>query len=272
MSYCKKILFTVTVLTVTLVLLTSCNKKAPDETMQAVETPESITAITTVTNLSATEPPTTFASISGTDTLTVDGVLYRNNFQSKMTLSSDYYNSLEEIQSSDKYLYRVKDAPFDIIYDPDPLITRDIAVSDVIYCRDDQWQELHAYYANPDNYDYSYIAVDEYRNLDRHTINNPDREKFDELVVWFEENSFNLINGITNPQLSYPVLNDEHFIKYRFIVETKDKIFSKGAGEFYVQNSKLSLIYTQTMLTSTTLVIDVPDNLANYFISLISQI
>lgn len=279
MLYGKKAFCIVTSLTVILVLFTSCNKKPSGQALPTVKPSESTAILaTTATSpttsapavLPTTEAPVTAASMAGTDTLTVDGILYRNNFQSGMTLSSEYYNSFEEIQSGDKLLYRVKDAPFELIYDPDPLITRDIAVSDVIYCRDDQWQTLHAYYANPDYYEYSYIAVDEYRNSDRHPVENPDREKFDELIAWFEENSFNLINGVTNPQLSYPVLNDEHFTKYRFLIETKDKVFSNGAGEFYIQNSKLSLIYTQTMLTSTTLVVDVPEDLAKYFISLIS--
>ena len=66
------------------------------------------------------------------------------------------------------------------------------------------------------------------------------------------------------------MLNDEHFLKYRFIIETKDKVFSNGAVEFYIQNGKLSLIYTQTMLTSTTLVVDVPQNLSDYFIWIIA--
>lgn len=275
MSHGKKFFSIVISLTVITVLFSSCNKKSPGQALPTVKPSESAatavsTTVTTAAVLPSTEAPVTEGSIAGTDTLTVDGVLYRNNFQSGMTLSSEYYNSFEEIQSGDKLLYRVEDAPFELIYDPDPLITRDIAVSDVIYCRDDQWQALHAYYANPDVYEYACITVDEYRNSDRHVVENPDREKFNELIEWFGENSFNLINGITNPQLSYPVLNDEHFLKYRFIIETKDKVFSNGAGEFYIQNGKLSLIYTQTMLTSTTLVVDVPQNLSDYFIGIIA--
>lgn len=48
-----------------------------------------------------------------------------------MTLSSGFYQ-YEELTSDCKYLYRVTDAPFDFIYDPDPDITREIGVADVI--------------------------------------------------------------------------------------------------------------------------------------------
>lgn len=88
-------------------------------------------------------------------------------------------------------------------------------------------------------------------------------EKFEALVSFFERNTF---NESKNYRLPYAATNEP---KIRFFEDGSEGIALKGAGEFCVWEGKL-VLEKRTVMDEYMVVIDVPEDLSQYFIALVN--
>lgn len=209
------------------------------------------------------------ASTLGTETLTIKGVVYRNRFQGDLILRDPQYGDTPVIDNSFGRFFRLEGTEYDLIYNVSSQI---IGAPESVYCRDDQWQKLNAYYSNPKNFICQCIV--ERKNSERktYTLDSMDIKMLNELVAFCEENSYDpfaLGNTENTRSVSFSLLDEPN---YGFGINSVDGMFSFGASRLYIADGKLSLEYYTVMSEEKTLIADVPDEVGQYFISLVEGI
>ncbi len=215
-----------------------------------------------------TEKETYIFSTSDTDTVTIDGVVYRNKFQGDLILRNPVYDN-EPLLNDDTGLYfRLKETDYELIYD---ITSHQIGHSESVYCRDDQWQELKAYYSNTENFTYQYITNQRGGKFESHTVNEMDINKLNELIDFCEKNSYDpfSFSGSANTRsVSTSSLGDT---EYRFGINSNDGLFSSGAAFLYILDNNLVLGNRSAMNSKKTLIVDLPQELSDYFMSIINN-
>ncbi|MBQ8764050.1 MAG: hypothetical protein IJZ07_08100 [Clostridia bacterium] len=166
-------------------------------------------------------------------TITVEGVRYKNCFLDEnlwfvekhdfSTKNPDYTTtSSEYYKIENNWLYVKSDA------------NEEYDLSEKLYCPEEDWEELKAYYSNPENYYYQckaiprYVSEDTYVEGDFITITVTDGETFKKLLV--EESDIrasdsNSVISITS--------NEEHTL-FRFKRTSKNELFCKQSSTFTV--------------------------------------
>lgn len=205
------------------------------------------------------------ASTAETDTITVNGVVYRNRFQGDLIFADPQYEKTPVIENGNGRFFRITGTDYDMLYNVN---SREIGAPDSLYCRDDEWQELHAYYSNPKNFKYSCIVEQRGSGLKSYALDEIDLVKLKELVAFCEENSYDPMSfGKGNTRSISSAVSDQP--KYRFGMNSNDGLFSFGAAEFFIIEDKLALEYYTNMREEKTLIVDVPDELGQYFVSIV---
>ena len=110
----------------------------------------------------------TYDAIDGPETVTIDGVVYRNGFYGDMNPMFGEKGSIgsetlqdEIVYDDGQYRYRRVDyAGHDWVHSDGGRTT-----GGVLYCAEEDWEDVSAYYADPSNLDYlmgtgKYIAGD----------------------------------------------------------------------------------------------------------------
>lgn len=197
-------------------------------------------------------------STTDTDTVTIDGVVYRNKFQGDLILRNPVYGN-EPLLNDDTGLYfRLKETDYDLIYN---ITSKQIGHPESVYCRDDQWQELRALYSDTDNFTYQYITNQKGGKFETHPLDEIDINKLNELIDFCENKSQNTRN-VSTSELS----NTE----YRFGMNSNDGLFSSGAALLYILDNNLVLGHRSNMSSKKTLISDLPKDLSDYFMSIIN--
>ena len=208
-------------------------------------------------------------STENTQTITVDGVVYRNGFQGDLILRNVQYGSEPVYEDENGRYFRLIGVDYDLIYN---IVCREIGAPEGVFCRDDQWQEFSKYYSDMDNFTFQCIANEKGGKFNRLTVETMDIEKLNKLVDFCEENSYDpfVFFGENNARkVSTSSLGNT---EYRFGLNSNDGLFSYGAASFYVLEDKLVLEYYQNVSQKETLVVEVPEELSEYFVSIINNL
>ncbi len=243
-----------------LLMLSSCAKTQNDDISKSgTQTSAAVTE---------TRKESTTASTAGTDTVTINGVVYRNKFQGDLILRDPKYGS--ELLYSDESgrFFQLEGTEYDLIYNVNSF---EIGASESVYCRDDQWQELKAYYSDTNNFTYQYITNQKGGEFKTHTVDEMDISKLNELIDFCEKNAYNPLSffeASNTRTVSTSALGDT---EYRFGMNSNDGFFSSGAAGFYISEGRLVLEYYARVNQNKTLIVDVPQELSDYFISLIDE-
>lgn len=206
-------------------------------------------------------------------TVTINGVTYRNRFYGDLypanfTYGSDYY------KAGTAQFRRTNCDKFDLIK-----IATDGTPSEMIYCAESQWEQAQAYYTNENNFIY-YCMIGTpniYKDTLIKTVPNIDHNKFDALMAFAKENSYNPFSSNDKVKtLRMPFPDEEKSPRLVFYKESKDGFFTSFKGNlFHIINGKLLLVFYYDHghgKYEELVAVDVPDELGQYFITLLGQI
>lgn len=205
-------------------------------------------------------------STADTATVTIDGVVYRNKFQGDLILRNPVYGREPALIDNTGRYFRLEGIDYDLIYD---VTSKQIGHSESVYCRDDQWQELKAYYSNTENFTYQYITNQKGGKFEVHTVNEMDINKLNNLVDFCEKNSYDPFVSSGSGNTRSVSTSSLGKTEYRFGMNSNDGLFSLGASSFYLLDNNLVLEYNSVMSKGKTLIVDAPKELSEYFISII---
>lgn len=245
-----------------LLLLASCSI-APSE--NSISNDESTTSESDVVS----ETWKQNEALVDTNTVTINGVVYRNRFQGDLILREPKYGSESVFENEFGRFFRIVDkSDYDLIYNENSDV---IGAPESIYCRDDQWRELNTYYSDTNNFTYQCIAKQKGKEFKTYIINEMDIVKLNELVDFCEKNSydpFSFSNSKNIRTVSTSSLGDT---EYRFGMNSNDGLFSSGAASFFILDDKLVLEYYSLMSEEKTLIVDLPEELNQYFTTIINS-
>lgn len=245
-----------------LVLLSSCGNKPQDYTQNSdFQTSYFVTDTTEKKELYT-------VSTDGTDTIEINGIVYRNKFQGDLILRNPQYKNEPVLIDDTGRYFQLEGTDYELIYD---VTSSQIGHSESVYCRDDQWQELKAYYSDTENFSYQYITNQKGGKFESHTVDEMDIKKLNELISFCEKNSYNPFSGSDSDNTRTVSTSSLSKTEYRFGMNSNDGLFSSGAASLYISENKLVLEYYSMMRKGKTLVIDVPEDLSDYFISIINN-
>lgn len=264
MNKCKVILFCLLVM----LLLSACTAPA---SQKVNPTPQSTGYVTAApTTVPPTEPTTIKAAVTvKSETVKIDGVLYRNNFQGNLVFRDPKYDSKPVFEKGANRYFRLDCEQYDLLYNVN---VREVGVGESVYCRDDQWQQLYDYYTNLENFTY-HCWYDEYGPAEHvlYPVPTMDTAKLDALVAFCECNSYDPYgsnSGVKTRRVPYAVSREPEL---RFGKLSKDGLYSEGAARFFMWKGKL-LFELYTYSDDYMLVADVPDDLSHYFIAIVNAL
>lgn len=253
----KKIFATLLVLLLTAAIFSACAVEDAGTILQS----DSTAAVT----LPSTTEVVLTASTANTKTVEIDGVRYRNNFQGDLVLSNlEYDHEPLFVDGSDRY-FRLDCAQYELLFNRN---TREASLGDSIYCRDDQWQKLHAYYSNLNNFTFGCLVFEPNADAVFYPIPNMDPTKLDALCK-FEQDCNDILRpfkkgSIQTRKVSPSILQEPEL---RFGKNSNDGLFTAGAAKFYIWEGKL-VWYSRSVGDEYVMVADVPKDLSQYFIAL----
>lgn len=224
------------------------------------------------TTTSETTQTTTEAAVdkSGTDTVTVNGVVYRNKFAGSMeyTGSNNTDGKTPLLENTDGSFYHVDDATHDWIYKDG---SEETINGEYLYCRDDQWQELHEFYSNPDNLDATCLIVANNAKEEYKTIQNVDADKFNKMIEFYNKNHYDS-GSKKNVNARVVDVSFRNGTKYYFSIASSDKLFLGMVETLLVIDGKLVMAYFSDAFTQQFYVVDFPDEISDYFVSEINKL
>lgn len=202
-----------------------------------------------------------------TNTITVDGVLYRNKFHSDLILRNPKYGAEPVLSDSTGQYYRLEGTEHDLIYNASG---ESKGTSENIYCRDIQWSELNSYYSTSSNFVYRCVVRTTGSMARTVDVDKMDTVKLNELVKFCETNAYKS-NDFAESDIIKSVPSESLGNKtYRFVMSSNDGLFSANAREFCILDGSLVYKYREVMSEEKTLIIDVPEELSKYFLSIIN--
>ena len=208
-------------------------------------------------------------STVGTTAIMVDGVLYRNKFQGDLTLRNLKYGDEAILKDTTGQYHRIEGTKYDLLYNVNSEV---VGAPESVYCRDEQWQELKKYYSDSNNFTYQCVVKTNGVSTETFDVEKLDIVKLNELLAYCEENEYdpNDFAGTKNAKaVSTSSLGDR---AYRFKMSSNDGLFSVDAKSFSILDNVLVYRYYEVMPEDKTLIINVPKELSDYFVSIITNL
>ena len=208
-------------------------------------------------------------STVGTTAIMVDGVLYRNKFQGDLILRNPKYGDEAVLKDTTGQYHRIEETKYDLLYNVNSEVS---GAPESVYCRDDQWQELKKYYSDSNNFTYQCIIKTNGVSSETVDVDKMDIVKLNELLAFCEENAYdpNAFAGTNNTKaVSTSSLGDK---AYRFKMSSNDGLFSVDAKSFSILDNTLVYRYYEVMPEDKTLIVVVPKDLSDYFVSIITSL
>ena len=208
-------------------------------------------------------------STAGTTAIMVDGVLYRNKFQGDLILRNPKYGDEAILTDTTGQYHRIEGTKYDLLYNVNSEI---VGAPESVYCRDEQWQELKKYYSDSNNFTYQCVVKTNGVSTETIDVDKMDIVKLNELLAFCEENSYdpnNFAETKNSKAVSTSSLGDR---AYRFKMSSNDGLFSVDAKSFSILDNALVYRYYEVMPEDKTLIIDVPKELSDYFVSIINNL
>ncbi len=244
----------------TLLMLSSC----------AINASESNTTNTSLTNgIDSIVVEEYNEATAGTTAIMVDGVLYRNKFQGDLILRNPKYGDEAVLKDTTGQYHRIEGTKYDLLYNVNSEV---VGAPESVYCRDEQWQELKKYYSDPNNFTYQCVVKTNGVSTETIDVDKMDIAKLNELLAFCEENAYdpNAFAGINNTKaVSTSSLGDK---AYRFKMSSNDGLFSVDAKSFSILDNALVYRYYEVMPEDKTLIVDIPKDLSDYFVSIITKL
>jgi len=148
-----------------------------------------------------------------------------------------------------------------------------------VYCVDSQWEKMRDYYMDPSNFEY-YYGVGFYISETSVKVPEIDYQKFDELMVFGNENSYKPFDRRFNEEImkkARRIPKSEFHGSVCFYKISIDGYFATSKQPMYfVYGDKLYLVFfhdggRDNGGIEEVVAVDVPDELGQYFISLMEQ-
>jgi len=205
------------------------------------------------------------------ETITIDGIKYRRGFYNENL--NPNWGKFSFIGTSyelnDNLFYHLNNQQFDLIYcyyNGGVFYDRHI-----LYCAESQWKIAQNYYLDNNNFIFYCQTVKEYNTPPPIIVRiNILYSRFDELMTFAKQYSQDPFGSSKEIRL-IPFLNPEDTFQYRFYKKSNDGLFSSGYNNaFHILNGKLVLIF-YPQEDKKLLVVNVPDQLSQYFIELLIQ-
>ena len=203
-----------------------------------------------------------------TNTITVDGVLYRNKFQGDLILRNPKYGTEPILSDSTGQYYRLEGTDHDLIYNASG---ESKGTAENIYCRDIQWSELNNYYSTSSNFVYRCVVRKTGSTAQTVGVDKIDIVKLNELVNFCETNAYKSNDFADSDNIKSVPSTSLGDKTYRFVMSGKDSLFSANAREFCVLEGVLVYNYREIMSENKTLVIELPEELNQYFSSIVND-
>ena len=224
----------------------------------------------------------TFFLIScGIETKTINGVIYRSDFYNSSEISPrlnlTYIGDPYTVKGFD-FFSRVSHEQFDLLYG----YNGGPAWGDgfrMLYINECQWKIAQSYYANSDNFVYSCDIYGSGSSLHpfRATVTDIVPSNFDKLMTFAKKNE---LTGIANYQDLNKSIKIRRFIilepwntllQYTFHKESRDGIFDSHRYSFYIIEKKLLFRLNYDNDNHEMIVVDVPNDVGQYFVELLAQ-
>ena len=204
-----------------------------------------------------------------TTAIKVNGVIYRNKFQGDLILQNLKYSEEVVLKNTIGKFHRIEGTKYDLLYNVNSEVT---GAPENVYCRDDQWQELKKHYADSNNFTYQCVVKADNNSSETFDMNKMDIVKLNELLAFCNENKFepnSFAETSDTRAVSTSSLGDK---TYRFKISSNDGLFSADAESFSIVDNTLVYRYYEVMSESKTLIVEVPKNLSDYFVSVINNL
>lgn len=210
-----------------------------------------------------------YEATADTTAIKVNGIVYRNKFQGDLILQNLKYSEEVFLQNTIGKFHRIEGTKYDLLYNVNSEVT---GAPESVYCRDDQWQELKKYYADSNNFTYQCIVKMDNNSSEIIDVDKIDIVKLNELLVFCNENKYepnSFAETSKTKAVSTSSLGDK---TYRFKMSSKDGLFSADAKSFSIVDNTLVYRYYEVMSENKTLIVEVPKDLSEYFVSVISNL
>lgn len=202
-------------------------------------------------------------------TIEINGVTYQNGF-----VPQDMHFTKEYDVDKENPLYSKFALPETINYyrfEDNWIIRHESTtwatnVQDVLYCPIGEWEELHAYYADPNNYHYYFKIQLDFGNLTTYEIPNVDMEMFERIIQFDEDNSYGTNSSNKAETIKLPI---SHADNVRFQKESKDGLFYNHTTEFTIYEGRVYYYRYSNMATGQDEVAVLPKEMEDYIISLL---
>lgn len=204
-----------------------------------------------------------------TTAIKFNGAVYRNKFQGDLILQNLKYSEEVLLQNTVGKFHRIEGTKYDLLYNVNSEV---MGAQESVYCRDDQWQELKKYYSNSNNFTYQCIVKTDNNSAEIIDVSKMDIVKLNELLAFCNENKYepnSFAETFNRTAVSTSSLGDK---TYRFKMSSKDGLFSADAKSFSIVDNTLVYRYYEVMSENKTLIVEVPRDLSDYFISVISNL
>lgn len=204
-----------------------------------------------------------------TTAIKINGIVYRNKFQGDLILQNLKYSEEVVLQNTIGKFHRIEGTKLDLLYNANSEVT---GAPESVYCRDDQWQELEKYYSNSNNFTYQCIVKTDNNSAETIDVSKMDIVKLNELLAFCNENKYepnSFAETSNRTAVSTSSLGDK---TYRFKMSSKDGLFSADAKSFSIVDNTLVFRYYEVMSENKTLIVEVPKDLSEYFVSVISNL
>lgn len=209
------------------------------------------------------------------ETVKIDGVTYQNSFVADNMHLKGEYNLYKEKPVYSKYVFTVALGYLDNYYQiEDNWIYRgedtswSVDIKEELFCPVDEWESLHTYYEDGNNYNYHYEVQIDNGYFTKCDVQNADIKKFDEIIQFSVDNEYgstsqNKAEIVTFPNISTPVI--------RFYKESKDGLFTTHTMRFVIYEGNLYFHRFDNMAEDKMEVSVLPDELEAYFTSLLKS-
>lgn len=181
------------------------------------------------------------------------------------------------MQGDDLTLVRIAHDPFDLYHaDVGPYTTG------TIYCEASQYEQVLAYYSNPENYAFfCVLGVDMTDGTSTQTVelSNVDSVLFDDLLNFAEKSSYAPFNSLHNSKVEtvdLPLPNHTVDTCMVFYKERNDFLFLfRKWNDFYIIDHVLYMVYQYDYgygEYEKLIAVKVPENISAYFIALMESL
>ncbi len=140
----------------------------------------------------------------------------------------------------------------------------DVDVKSNIFCPIDDWENLHAYYADPNNYHYYFAVQIDFGEITTYEIPNADTKILDEIIQFAADNKYGTNSSNKAETINIPVGVEDNI---RFHKDSNDGLFDAYAGDFLVYEGHVYFYRHSGAGTSAVSIL--PEEMENYILSLL---